>query len=171
MSSDTLLLRQVAMFDAQHFDQESWTYETWRDEKTAHIQLHVAKAALRVTDWDDERVQQQVMPDLALYRSQLANLHKLFEGDSAAKESFLFKRRPTRPQVDNALKQLVLKKTVEASGSLAGYLEPAQHGRVPYIKRVKAVERAARCLDDSACALATAFGVNLEDALFSRITR
>src|SRR5215510_10924487 len=81
-----LLLRAQAWWDAQRFDQPVWQVATWRDQKTRHIHLHVAKAlgkvvaalgtnASTVSDTPlMARVSNEVLPDMAIYRSQLLNL-------------------------------------------------------------------------------------------------
>src|SRR4029450_9255118 len=72
--------------DAQRFDQPVWQVATWRDQKVRHIHLHVAKALgkvvaalgeeARTTSGTDlmARVRDEVLPDVAIYRSQLINL-------------------------------------------------------------------------------------------------
>src|SRR5205823_6768354 len=81
-----LLLPAQAWWDAQRFDQPVWQVVEWRDQKVRHIQLHVAKALGKVvvalgedagaasgTD-TTARVRDEVLPDVAIYRSQLINL-------------------------------------------------------------------------------------------------
>ena len=80
-----LLLRAQAWWDAQRFDQPEWHLAAWSDQKVRHIQLHVAKALGKVLAALDEgagaasgldpmaRVRDEVLPDLAIYRSQLIN--------------------------------------------------------------------------------------------------
>jgi hypothetical protein len=63
-----------------------WQVEAWRDQKVRHIHLHVAKALGKVVAMLDEavpttsgtalktRVRDEVLPDVAIYRSQLINL-------------------------------------------------------------------------------------------------
>ena len=81
-----LLLQAQAWWDAQRFDQSEWQVAEWRDQKVRHIQLHVAKALGKVvaalsagegaasgTD-TIAQVRDEVLPDVAIYRSQLLNL-------------------------------------------------------------------------------------------------
>src|SRR5215470_20184358 len=81
-----LLLHAQAWWDAQRFDQPAWQVAAWRDQKVRHIHLHVAKALGKVvaalgaeartassTDLR-ARVRDEVLPDVAIYRSQLLNL-------------------------------------------------------------------------------------------------
>src|SRR4030095_3899545 len=81
-----LLLHAQAWWDAQRFDQPVWQVAAWRDQKVRHIHLHVAKALgkvvaalgeeARTTSGTDlmARVRDEVLPDVAIYRSQLSNL-------------------------------------------------------------------------------------------------
>src|SRR5215510_5365990 len=81
-----LLLRAQAWWDAQRFDQPAWQVAAWHDQKVRHIQLHVAKALGKVVAASSEeaagaagvvalaRVRDEVLPDVAIYRSQLRNL-------------------------------------------------------------------------------------------------
>jgi hypothetical protein len=75
------LLRAQAWWDAQRFDQPAWQVAAWRDQKVRHIQLHAAKALGKVVAAYDAgaisgtdalaRVRDEVLPDVAIYRSQL----------------------------------------------------------------------------------------------------
>src|SRR5215467_5224388 len=81
-----LLLHAQAWWDAQRFDQPLWQVTEWRDQKVRHIHLHVAKALGKVVaalgeetptvaDTDlRAQVRNAVLPDVAIYRSQLINL-------------------------------------------------------------------------------------------------
>src|SRR5882724_1004024 len=81
---DHLLLHAQAWWDAQRFDQRAWQVAAWREQKLRHIQLHAAKALGKVVaDYDAgaisgtaalARVRDEVLPDVAIYRSQLLNL-------------------------------------------------------------------------------------------------
>ena len=83
---DPLLLHAQAWWDAQRFDQPEWQVTAWREQKLRHIQLHVAKALGKVVAAYDAgagatsgtdalaRIHNEVLPDLAIYRSQLLNL-------------------------------------------------------------------------------------------------
>src|SRR5262250_2304269 len=80
-----LLLQAQAWWDAQRFDQPIWQVAEWRDQKVRHIQLHVAKALGKIVAALGEgertasgtdpmaRVRDEVLPDVAIYRSQLIN--------------------------------------------------------------------------------------------------
>src|SRR5712691_13169951 len=79
------LLHVQAWWDAQRFDQPEWQVAAWREQKVRHIQLHVAKALGKVVAAYDEeeagasgtdalaRVHDEVLPDVAIDRSQLLN--------------------------------------------------------------------------------------------------
>src|SRR6266850_5441321 len=79
-----LLLEAQVWWDAQRFDQPEWHLAAWPDQKVRHIQLHVAKALGKVVVAYDAgalsgtdalaRVRDEVLPDVAIYRSQLLNL-------------------------------------------------------------------------------------------------
>src|SRR5215510_2507930 len=80
-----LLLHAQAWWDAQRFDQPVWQIAAWRDQKVRHIQLHVAKALGKAVAASSReaagasgaaalaRVRDEVLPDVAIYRSQLRN--------------------------------------------------------------------------------------------------
>ena len=80
-----LLLQAQAWWDGQRFDQPEWHLASWPDQKVRHIQLHVAKALGKVvaalngvagmaSDIDPlTRIRDEVLPDVAMYRSQLIN--------------------------------------------------------------------------------------------------
>ena len=79
---DHWFLQAQAWWDAQRFDQPEWQVAAWREQKLRHIQLHVAKALGKVVAGYDAgagatsgtdalaRIHTEVLPDLAIYRSQ-----------------------------------------------------------------------------------------------------
>src|SRR5262245_6536300 len=91
-----LLLRAQAWWDAQRFDQPAWQVAAWRDQKVRHIQLPVAKALGKVVaaygaEADTAsgtdamaRVRDEVLPDVAIYRSQLMNTFPDWDAPTAA---------------------------------------------------------------------------------------
>ena len=105
-----VLLHAQAWWDAQRFDQPVWQVAAWRDQKVRHIHLHVAKAlgkvvaalgeAAHTTSGPDlmARVRNEVLPDVAIYRSQLLNLFPEVGAPSAlAHRSAVWARqRPSR---------------------------------------------------------------------------
>ena len=83
---DHLLLQAQVWWDAQRFDQPVWPVAAWRDHNVRPMHLHVTKAlgkvvaawgeAARTTPGTDlmARVRDEVLPDVAISRSQLLNL-------------------------------------------------------------------------------------------------
>ena len=139
------LLRAQAWWDAQRFDQPEWQVTAWREQKLRHIQLHVAKALGKVVAAYDAgagatsgtdalaRIHNEVLPDLAIYRSQLLNLfpevgapsalaHRRADGDTPTAESLL---------------QVVLDLS-RASAQLAASLEPREHGTASPVSHIRA---------------------------------
>jgi len=168
-----LFLHAQAWWDAQRFDQPEWQVVAWRDQKARHIQLHVAKALGKVVAAYDAgagatsgtdaltRIHTEVLPDLAIYRSQLRNLfpevgapsalaHRRADGDTPTAESLL---------------QVVLDLS-RASAQLAAYLEPREHGAASSVSHI---QEAIAHLHASAEALATAFAVDLVCAHRARL--
>ena len=160
-----LLLHAQAWWDAQRFDQPVWQVAAWRDQKVRHIHLHVAKALgkvvaalgeeARTTSGTDllARVRDEVLPDVAIYRSQLINLFPdvgappALRGDSAGEGV----------QEGEPLLQVVLGLS-RASAQLAAYLEPREHG---VASPVFHIQEAIAALHASAEVLAAAFAVDL----------
>jgi hypothetical protein len=166
-------LHAQAWWDAQRFDQPGWDVATWRDQKARHIQLHVAKALGKVVAALDTgastvsdtllmaRVSTEVLPDMAMYRSQLLNLfpevgapsalaHRSADGDTPMAESLL---------------QVVLDLS-RASAQLAAYLEPREHGAASPVSHI---QEAIKYLHAGAEALATSFTVDLSHAHRARL--
>jgi hypothetical protein len=170
---DQWLLHAQAWWDAQRFDQPAWQVATWREQKLRHIQLHVAKALGKVVAAYDvragatsgtdalARIHTEVLPDLAIYRSQLLNLfpevgapsalaHRRADGDTPTAESLL---------------QVVLDLS-RASAQLAAYLEPREHGAASPVSHI---QEAIESLHAGADALATALTVDLAQAHRARL--
>ena len=107
---DHLLLHAQAWWDAQRFDQRAWQVAAWREQKLRHIQLHVAKALGKVVAAYDAgagatsgtdalaRVRDEVLPDVAIYRSQLLNLFPEVDTPPslAHRKAGVGSRRPSR---------------------------------------------------------------------------
>jgi len=170
---DQWLLHAQAWWDAQRFDQSEWQVAAWREQKLRPIQLPVAKALGKVVAAYDAgagatsgtdalaRIHNEVLPDLAIYRSQLLNLfpevgapsalaHRRADGDTPTAESLL---------------QVVLDLS-RASAQLAAYLEPREHGAASSVSHI---QEAIAHLHASAEALATAFAVDLVCAHRARL--
>ena len=178
-----LLLQAQAWWDAQRFDQPVWHVVQWRDQKVRHIQLHVAKALGKVVAALGEgvasgmdttaRVRDEVLPDVAIYRSQLINTFP----DWCAPTASLFCPR-TRVAAQSAAAQLrerapraeplfhVVLSLSRASAQLAAYIEPREHGVVSPAAHIRG---AIQDLHDSAETLAAHFEVDLAQAHQARL--
>ena len=74
-----MLISETRKFDENHFycDYEQLS---WRDQTLRHIGEHITKAGMKLVDYEEGSVQsssvitKQVIPDLALYRTQIINL-------------------------------------------------------------------------------------------------
>lgn len=170
-----LLLQAQAWWDAQRFDQPEWHLAAWPDQKVRHIQLHVAKALGKVLAALDggggaaagidlmARVRDEVLPDVAIYRSQLINT--LREGGVPPAPRFRpHARVPSRSAADILVR--VAMSLSRASARLAAYLEPREHGAM---SPAASLHEAIEDLHDSADALATYFAVDLASAHQARL--
>jgi hypothetical protein len=170
-----LLLRAQAWWDAQRFDQPEWHLEAWPDQKVRHIQLHVAKALGKVVAALDggggaasgvdamARVRDEVLPDVAIYRSQLINTL----GEWGMPTASPLRPRdgaPSRPSADPLFRVVI--SLGRASAQLAAYVEPREHGAV---SSTSAIHAAIQELHDSAEALAAYFAVDLASAHQARL--
>src|SRR5262249_13629121 len=132
---DQLLLHAQAWWDAQRFDQPVWQVATWRDQKVRPIQLHVAKALGKVGTAYEQggeaasgsdalaRVRDEVLPDVAIYRSQPRNLFP----EVGASPALADRSASAGVQEGEPLLRVVLGLS-RASAQLATYLEPREHG-------------------------------------------
>jgi len=180
-----LLLYAQAWWDAQRFDQPVWHVAAWRDQKVRHIQLHVAKALGKVVAAYGEgagaaagtdalaRVRDEVMPDVAIYRSQL--LHTFPDcGDPAVLRGCPDARGATRavpawpsgrmPRAEQLFPVVLW--LSRASAQLAAYLEPREHGAMSPPSHIWG---AIQDLHASAEALAASFAVDLVCAHQARL--
>jgi hypothetical protein len=180
-----LLLHAQAWWDAQRFDQPVWHVAAWRDQKVRHIQLHVAKALGKVAAACGEgagaasgteaiaRVRDEVLPDVAIYRSQLLNTFPDCCDPTALRcsPSARVAARPmTAPPHGCAPRAELLCHVLlllsRASAQLAAYIEPREHGAVSPPSHIQG---AIQDLHDSAAALATSFAVDLVRAHQARL--
>jgi hypothetical protein len=160
---DHLLLHAQAWWDAQRFDQHEWQVAAWREQKLRHIQLHVVKALGKVVVAYDAgaifgtdalaRVRDEVLPDVAIYRSQLLNLFP----EVGAPPSLAHHRATVGTLEAEPLLQVVLGLS-RASAQLAAYLEPREHGAASPVSHI---QEAIEHLHASAEALAALFAVDL----------
>lgn len=180
-----LLLPVQEWWDAQRFDQPGWQVATWREQKVRHIQLHVAKALGKVLATVGEggsaassmetlaRVKEEVLPDVAIYRSQLINLFpdcwhpaacQCFSIATGAIGSHVLPPRGPTPGVEGL--SHVVHALALASAQLAAYIEPREHGVAsPTTHICEAVQH----LHASAEALAATFAVDLPTAHRARL--
>jgi hypothetical protein len=168
-----LLRHAQAWWDAQRFDQPVWQVAAWRDQKVRHIHLHVAKALGKVVAASREeavgasgadalaRVRNEVLPDVAIYRSQLRNLFP--EVGVLLSRSHRSVEVGT-PEADPLLR--VVLSLSRASAQLAAYLEPREHGAASPVSHVR---EAIADLHTSAEALAAVFAVDLARAHRARL--
>ena len=169
-----LLLHAQAWWDAQRFDQPVWQVAAWREQKARHIQLHVAKALGKVVAAVDAgaspasdtgalaRVRDEVLPDVAIYRSQLLNL---FPDVGTPPPSLAHRSAGGGGQQAEPLLRVVLGLS-RASAQLAAYLEPREHGVASPVSHIR---EAIAHLQASAEALATAFAIDLAYAHQARL--
>jgi hypothetical protein len=170
---DPLLLHAQAWWDAQRFDQPEWQVAAWREQKLRHIQLHVAKALGKVVAAYDAgagaasgtdalaRIHNEVLPDMAIYRSQLLNLFPEVGAPSALAHRSTSGDTPTA----KSLLQVVLDLS-RASAQLAAYLEPREHGAASPVSHI---QETIEYLHAGAEALATSFAVDLAHAHWARL--
>ena len=168
-----LLLHAQAWWDAQRFDQPVWHIAAWRDQKVRHIQLHVAKALGKVVaaygagagaaSSPDAlaRVRDDVLPDVAIYRSQLINLFP----EMCALPALSHRKASVGVQEAEPLLQVVLGLS-RASAQLAAYLEPREHGAASPVSHIC---EAIVDLHASAEELATLFAVDFVGAHQARL--
>ena len=157
----------------QRFDQPVWQVAAWCDQKVRHIQLHVAKALGKVVVAYDEgaeatsgtdalaRARDDVLPDVAIYRSQLLNLFP----EVGAPPSLAHRKAGVGTSEAEPLLQVVLGLS-RASAQLAAYLEPREHGAA---SPVSLIREAIEDLHASAEALAAVFAVDLAHAHQARL--
>ena len=169
-----LLLHAQAWWDAQRFDQPVWHVVAWRDQKVRHIHLHVAKALGKVVAALGEearptsstdlmaRVRDEVLPDVAIYRSQLLNL---FPDVGTPPPSLAHRSAGGGGQQAEPLLRVVLGLS-RASAQLAAYLEPREHGATSPVSHIR---EAIEALHASAEALAAVFAVDLARAHQARL--
>ena len=168
-----LLLHAQAWWDAQRFDQPVWQVAAWRDQKVRHIHLHVAKALGKVVAALGEearttsrmalraRVCDEVLPDVAIYRSQLLNLFP------NACMSLSLSHRIADAGMPEAEPLLgVVLGLSRASAQLAVYLEPREHGVASPVSHIcEAIADLHACAE----ALAAIFTVDLACAHRTRL--
>ena len=109
------------------------------------------------------RVRDEVLPDVAMYRSQLINTVREW-GVPPASLFCPHARVPSRSAADPLFRVVI--SLGRASAQLAAYLEPREHGT---ISPASYVQEAIQDLHDGAEALATYFAVDLASAHQARL--
>jgi len=162
-----------------------WQVAEWRDQKVRHIQLHVAKALGKVvaalsagegaTSGTDTtaQVRGEVLPDVAIYRSQLINTFPDWCAPIASLCSPSARGAPRsagaqpcrRTHCAETLFHVVISLS-RASAKLAAYIEPREHGTA---SPASLVREAIQDLHDSAETLAAYFAVDLARAHQARL--
>jgi len=180
-----LLLQAQAWWDVQRFDQPVWQVGEWRDQKVRHIQLHVAKALGKVVAALGEGadtacgadplapVRDEVLPDVAIYCSQLINMFPdwcaptaaLPQPDTSLATPSVAAPSPVCMPRTEALWS-VLASLSRASARLAAYIEPREHGVASPLSHIRG---AMQDLHESAEALAAYFLVDLTRAHQTRL--
>ena len=180
-----LLLHAQAWWDAQRFDQPLWQVVEWRDQKVRHIQLHVAKALGKVvmacgdeaaaTSGSDAmaQVRDEVLPDIAIYRSQLLHTFpdcgdpRAFPGGPPAGVAAWSVTAPRHGHTPGAEPLFpVVCRLGRSSAQLAAYLEPREHGAASPLSYIWG---AIQDLHACAAVLATMFAVDLQRAHQARL--
>ena len=145
----------------------------WREQKACHIQLHVAKAlgkevaavgaGAATTSGPEQmaRVRDEVLPDVAIYRSQLLNLFP----EVCTPSSLSHRSTSAGVQEGEPWLRVVLSLS-RASAQLAAFLEPREHGAVSPVSHIR---EAIADLHASAEALAAVFAVDLARAHQARL--
>lgn len=189
------LLAEQAWWDIQQFDPPGG-YEVLdaRDQKTRHIGHHVTKALgklyLAASDCGDTPqvdyqlghfgmvVRAEVMPDCAIYRSQLTNLFpEVLELNEfyVVHNGSAFSRFADLPPEEHAYSnefaatlQGAMNHLADAASSFGEYIEPREHGRNE-INEIFLIRSAIDSLNFTAEMLATHFDLDLAQAQRTRM--
>jgi hypothetical protein len=161
-------------FDRVEFDPTNGYEElNTRNQKIRHIQLHVAKAALKLIKRDDETIVSQVIPDTAIYRSQIINLldesvrKGLVRELEAEDYSVTLIGKQDSWDVDvNASYDYFKDEIIKANGNLATYLERLEHGEPGDQDQLM---YAALNLDSGTNGLAELYNVDIDQAHLARL--
>jgi len=151
-------------FDREAFDPEHGYVELKkRDEKIRHIHLHVAKAAMKLAQRDERTIVEEVIPDTAMYRSQMINIigsEIVNDNPRAFPKKFI-------SRVEPAYRELVTLETMAlAGGHLATYLERKEHDQPAY--EFNLVEATVK-LHNVTMDLGERFGVDVDRAHLKRL--
>ena len=157
-----LLRAEQVYFDRRHFDPPKEGYQRLnrRDAKIEHIGLHVGKiAGTKMLDFMHggrmEVMTGEIIPDLAIYSTQLANLLRIPDG--------AFEYQPGIFSLGIADANIR-----RAAGKLFEYSEPRRHGPQP--EDTRGPEQAAQMMYNTALDLSVEYGViDLPSAQLERL--
>ncbi len=148
-----LRLEQQRIFDDERFDPPHGYVElSEQDQKVRHIFEHTAGAMGKLAIGSVTTIKSEVIPDLAIYRTQLINE---FDIDP---EDVISRTYPGLYLPWQALGRALL--------NLKSYIEPREHGEVTLEENIP---RAASYLHDAAFDLAVSYDVDLEAAHLQRM--
>lgn len=173
-----LQFAEVTAFDEAEFNQDTWELADWREQKTRHIALHIAKLPLKIIGDDESRIVSEVIPDMALYRTQLIQTHELLENTSDVLMGLQFPEhidqwsKPVlaREIAETGAQNFALKRAAIANAWLAHYLEPLEHGGViDTASRQQVVLDAVSNLHIGAVVLAKELDIDVRQSLRERI--
>jgi len=153
-----------AYFDREEFDKDGYHTLDRRDEKIRHIQLHVAKAALKLVQGEIVIIKTAVIPDTSVYRSQLINVIGVDNIPNLPGQ--FIDEPPVLPEDDMEAEQWCLEAIVKAGGELATYLERREHGAAG---DERSILRAAMCLHAGSLGLAALYDVDADEAHLDRL--
>lgn len=159
-----LLRDETRAFDTNYFYCD-YKELSWQDQTLRHIGEHITKAGYKLVayeegDVSEEVVIDQVIPDLALYRTQIINLLDLdvedIDWDDHVSDEYN-----------------VCQSILWAAGMVNRYIEPAEHtpeSRHEQLDHHDLVPVVIR-LNFAASALAKAHGINLVESQKARMAR
>lgn len=164
-----LLLGATQYFDDHEFDPKGgYAPLSERYAKIRHIQLHVVKAAMKLSEGDPIVIRTEVVPDCAIYRSQLINWLGLTAGQAADMlpyERIFVPLRDARRLGTESASHSSLGQIVRANGLLATYLERLEHGA----PAPDTVGQAAVALHYAALRLGGEHNINIAEAQLHRL--
>lgn len=159
-----LLIEETRYFDENHFYCD-YNDLSWRDQTLRHIGEHVTKAGMKLVDYIEgnsgqDIVTQQVIPDLAIYRTQIISLLG-FDPDEIDW------------QAHEGDEEDVVRSILWAAGTINRYIEPAEHADEAQHENLSTSDLTAvpARLHLAATALAEIHGIDLIEAQRARMAR
>lgn len=113
-----ILIEETQIFGERSFYSD-YRQLSWRDQTLRHIGEHVTKAGFKLVEYEegsvgDRILDEEVIPDLAIYRTQIINLLKINPNEIDW---------DTHNGKEDKLPQSIL----WAAGMINRYIEPAEH--------------------------------------------